>query len=211
MALKLLREQIDHSELEILSEGEGSNKIFRIKGPFIVADQKNGNGRIYSKTILEKQVNLYKESKISTKRSVGELDHPKNPSINLDRISHIIESLEFEGNIGIGVAKLLDTPMGRIAKTLVNEGVKLGVSSRGLGSVNHNNYVNDDYKFITVDLVHEASGPGCYVDPILENKEYIIDGDSIIEASVSNLKKKLDRQGSKELAKNLKEFIKAIK
>ena len=140
-----------------------------------------------------REVNDFVESKIKKNRSMGELDHPENPQINLERVSHIIESLEMKDNVGHGVAKLIDTPMGRIAKTLVDEGVIVGMSTRGVGSLD-GEIVKEDYKLITVDIVADPSAPNCFVEGVLENKEFIIDGDRIVEVAVRNLQKKVDEK-----------------
>ena len=210
--MKLLRELIDFQELEIVvTEAEDKKaKDLKIKGPFLKAEIKNHNGRTYSRSLLEREVKQLNK-KISENRAVGELDHPPTPNINLDRVSHKIESLVMEGNNGIGVAKLVDTPMGRIAKTLVKEKIIFGMSTRGLGSVGKGGLINDDYKLITVDIVADPSCPGTYVDGVLEHKEYIMKGDNIVEVAVEKLEKKLSARGSKELKTFLMEFLNDIR
>jgi len=206
--MKLLAEFIDFKNLETISEG----KSFHIKGPFLQSEVKNKNGRIYSKELYSREVERFNEEKIKTNRALGELDHPSTPSINLNRVSHKIESLVMEGNDGIGTAKILDTPMGRIATSLIQEGIVLGVSSRGVGTLSGNCKINDDYRLITIDLVADPSAPGTFVNGILESKNFIIDGDSIVEVAVNELEKNVNgkRLQSKELLKYLKNFLQNI-
>jgi len=191
--MKLLTEMITFDKLQVIKEEVEGKKIFRLKGPFLEAEIENKNGRVYSKDILVREVNDFVEGKIKKNRSMGELDHPENPQINLERVSHIIESLEMKDNVGYGVAKLIDTPMGRIAKTLVDEGIIVGMSTRGVGTLDGKT-VKEDYKLITVDIVADPSAPNCFVEGVLENKEYVIDGDRIVEVAVANLKKSVDKK-----------------
>ena len=213
--MKLMVEDVDLSSIEYLKESaDGSNeKHWYITGPFMQVETKNRNGRIYPKKIMEREVEKYRKEMIETHRAMGELDHPETPTINLDRVSHIIESLVFDGNDIIGKAKILDTPMGRIAQSLLEGGVKLGVSSRGLGTLNEedNTTVNDDYQLVCVDIVGDPSAQSAYVNGIMENKEYIIQGDSIVERAVESLEKKLDKHGSREILEDLKSFLKDIR
>jgi hypothetical protein len=192
--MKLLTEMITFDKLEVIKETSKEGvKSFRLKGPFLEAEIKNKNGRVYSKEILVREVNDFCESKIKKNRSMGELDHPENPAINLERVSHIIESLEMKDNVGYGVAKLIDTPMGRIAKTLVDEGIIVGMSTRGVGTLDGET-VKEDYKLITVDIVADPSAPNCFVEGVLENKEYIMNGDQIVEVAIQNLRKSVDKK-----------------
>jgi hypothetical protein len=199
---KLLTEFISFEQLEILQESikDASGvekKVYKLKGPFLEANIKNKNGRIYPGEVLNREVKDFCETKIKTKRSMGELDHPENPQINLERVSHIIEDLYMKDNTGFGVAKIIDTPMGRIAETLVREGVVVGMSTRGVGSLDGDK-VQGDYKLITIDIVADPSAPNAFVEGVLENKEYIIgkDGD-IVEVAINNMKKKLDERYDK--------------
>jgi len=191
--MKLLTEMITFDKLQVIKEEVEGKKIFRLKGPFLEADIENKNGRVYSKDILVREVKEFVEGKIKKNRSMGELDHPENPQINLERVSHIIESLEMKDNVGYGCAKLIDTPMGRIAKTLVDEGIIVGMSTRGVGTLDGKT-VKEDYKLITVDIVADPSAPNCFVEGVLENKEFVIDGDRIVEIAVANLKKAVDKK-----------------
>jgi len=191
--MKLLSEFISFDKLEVIKEENEGKKSFRLSGPFLEAEIKNRNGRVYSRDILVREVNDFAENKIKKNRSMGELDHPENPQLNLDRVSHIIEKLEMDGNVGMGVARLIDTPMGRIAKTLVDEGIIVGMSTRGVGTLDGAT-VKEDYKLITVDIVADPSAPNCFVEGVLENKDYVIDGDQIVEIAVNNLRKKVDKK-----------------
>lgn len=209
--LKLLTEFIDFKSFEVLTEGEGADSIVRIKGPFLEAELQNKNKRRYKKSLCEREVTKFNEEKIQHNRALGELDHPPSPQINLDRVSHKIESLVMEGNQGIGVAKLIDTPMGKIAKTLVREGIVLGVSTRGVGSLGSDGWVNENFNLITIDIVADPSAPNSFVDGILENKEYVIEGNDIVEVAVENLQKKMDKNGSKVALEAMLDFIDSIK
>jgi len=210
--MKLLTEFTDFNSLEVLVEGEEDKaKTYRIKGPFLQAEVKNRNGRVYSGQILTREVKMFNEEKIKKNRALGELDHPPTPTINLKEVSHRIESLVMEGNDGIGIAKLLDTPTGRIAQSLVKEGILLGVSTRGVGSLNGER-VNNDYKMITIDIVADPSAPNAFVDGVLENKEFIIENDQIVEVAVEQLRKRVDQKAdSGTVLKALTDFLDDIR
>jgi hypothetical protein len=164
-------------DLKYVSEAKetGGSNIY-IEGVFMQAEKCNRNNRMYKKPILERELTKY-QSLINEKRALGELGHPSNPTINLHQASHLITSLRFEGNDVIGKAKILDTPMGKIAKNFIEEGVKLGVSSRGLGSLKSNNeginVVQDDFHLATVDIVADPSGPDCWVNGIMEDASWL--------------------------------------
>ena len=213
--MKMLTEFISFDQLEVLKEtSKDGIKSHRLKGPFLESSIKNKNGRIYSKEILVREVNDFVESKIKKNRSMGELDHPENPQINLERVSHIIESLEMKDNVGYGCAKLIDTPLGRIAKTLVDEGIIVGMSTRGVGTLDGET-VKEDYKLITVDIVADPSAPNCFVEGVLENKEFIMSGDQIVEVAIRNLQKKVDKKyDSKSISETtlgyMMDFLKEI-
>ena len=164
-------------DLQYLSEAnEKGGKSMYIEGIFMQAEKPNRNGRLYPRGIMEAEVGRYQQL-IEQKRSLGELGHPANPSVNLDKVSHLITNLRFEGNDIYGKAKILDTPMGKIAKNFIEEGVKLGVSSRGLGSLKMNrqgvNEVQQDFHLATVDIVADPSAPDAFVQGIMENREWI--------------------------------------
>tara|TARA_R100000773_G_C4216090_1_gene114815 strand:- start:357 stop:1001 length:645 start_codon:yes stop_codon:yes gene_type:complete len=192
--MKLITEQIE--EVKFLTEDNDGKKNHYIQGVFLQGEIKNRNGRIYPIDILEREVARYTDQNISKNRALGELGHPEGPTVNLDRASHKIESLVREGNNYIGKAKILDTPMGQIAKSLLGEGVSLGVSSRGVGSLREMggaNYVRDDYQLATAaDIVADPSAPDAFVEGIMEGKEWVWDNGLLKEQEVSQIKKKID-------------------
>jgi len=192
--MKLLREFVSFNDLEMIAEKkETGEKSYFLKGPFLEANVKNRNGRKYMQETLDREVKDFYETKIKTKRAMGELDHPPEPTINLDRISHIITDLTMDGNVGYGCAKLLNTPKGQIAKALVDDGIQLGMSTRGVGTLD-GDMVKDDYKLITVDIVADPSAPTAFVEGVLENKNYILsDSGEIVEAAVNQLKRNMDK------------------
>lgn len=212
-ALKLITEDISPNDLEVLSEGDDSNKTFKIKGIFIQAEKLNGNRRIYPKDICEREVSKYIKEEISRKNALGEYQHPPSPVVNRERAAILIESLVENGNDYIGTAKVLTNfPMGRLVHNLLKEGIPTGVSTRGIGTVNESTRrVNPDFGLKAVDVVDTPSAPDAWIDGILEGKEFLIKDDMIVEVAISNLKKKLDRQGSKQLVEHLKEFLRKIK
>jgi len=163
----------------LVEQTESGAKKYTIEGNFMQADLANRNGRIYPSAILEKEMNRYNEQFIKPKRSLGELGHPEGPQINGERVSHLITEMTKSGSNFIGKAKIIDTPMGKIVKTFIDEGVKIGVSTRGLGSVkagaNGIMEVQNDFHLATVDIVTDPSGPDCFVKGIMENSEYYFD------------------------------------
>jgi hypothetical protein len=192
--MKLITENIE--EINVLTEEKDGKKTHYIEGIFLQGDITNRNGRHYPVNILEREVNKYNESFVGTGRALGELGHPDGPTINLDRVSHKILSLKREGNNFIGKAKLLETPMGKIAKNLLDEGVKLGVSSRGLGSLNTKdgvNYVGEDFMLATAaDIVADPSAPDAFVEGIMEGKEWVWESGMLREVEINQLKKTID-------------------
>ena len=175
--MKLITEM--NQDVKFLTEKkEDGTKSVYIEGIFMQAEKPNRNGRIYGRGIMEREVQKYQDL-INEKRSLGELGHPPNPSINLNQVSHMITGLKFEGNDVYGKAKILDTPMGKIAKNFIEEGVRLGVSSRGLGSVKLNkegvNEVQDDFHLATVDIVADPSAPDAFVQGIMESADWILE------------------------------------
>ena len=189
-------------ELEYLVEdSESGKKGTFIRGIFMQAEQKNRNGRMYPSRVMEKEVRRYQDL-ISEKRSLGELGHPENPSINLDKVSHLISDLRMEGNNVIGRAKILDTPMGKIAKNFIEEGVCLGVSSRGLGSLVEKNgimEVQDDFYLATVDIVADPSAPEAFVQGIMENAEWICENGIWKTIQIETAQKQIKKASAKEL------------
>lgn len=212
--MKLIREFVDFKEWDVLNESVNGKKDYRIKGPFLQSEVKNHNGRVYSKKLIEREINTFVKDKINNAngkiRAVGELDHPSTTHINLRNVSHKIESLIMENNNGIGVAKIIDTPTGRIAMTLIDEDILFGVSTRGVGSLNGKN-VNEDYKLITIDIVADPSAPNAFVEGILECKDFIIDGNDYVESAVSNLKESVDKSyNSGKVLGYMMDFLKNI-
>lgn len=169
----------------VLTEGDKNEKEYFIEGVFLQAEIKNHNGRIYPRDIMRNEVNRYIDRKIKTEQAIGELDHPDKPSINLDRVSHKIISLTESGNNWIGKAKIINTPMGKIVKNLIDEGIKFGTSSRALGSLRETNnakFVQNDFYLITPsDIVSDPSGPDCMVTAIMEDREWFFENDKIVE------------------------------
>ena len=174
--MKLIKEITE--TVNYITEDSDGKKVLHIEGPFLVAERKNKNGRLYEFNTLRKEVDRYTESYINKHRAFGELGHPDTPSINLDRVSHMIVSLREDGNQWIGKAKILDTPMGAIARSLIEGGAQLGVSSRGMGSLKNVNGVNvvqpDFYLATAADIVADPSAPGAFVQGIMEGKEWML-------------------------------------
>jgi len=184
--MKLIAEYNDQSLECIVEAKEGGGKNHFIEGIFMQSEQKNRNGRIYPKAIMEKAVGKYVTEQINTKRAVGELNHPDGPTVNLDKVSHLITKLEWNGNDVVGKAQILDTPMGNIVKGLLEGGVQLGVSTRGMGSLEQRNgtmYVKDDFILNTVDIVQDPSAPAAFVNGIMEGVEWVWNN-GIIEPQV---------------------------
>tara|TARA_B100001094_G_scaffold225695_1_gene219950 strand:- start:1941 stop:2585 length:645 start_codon:yes stop_codon:yes gene_type:complete len=193
--MRLIAEEI--LQVEFLSEEKNGKKSHFIEGVFLQSEIKNKNGRVYPQGVLAREVAKYDENHIQKGRALGELGHPEGPSINLDRVSHKIESLKESGNNFIGRAKILDTPMGNIAKNLIDEGVRLGVSSRGMGSLKEKdgvNFVADDFMLATAaDIVADPSAPDAFVDGIMEGKEWVWDNGLLKESAVAQIKQEIDQ------------------
>ena len=192
--MKLITEEIE--SIEIITEESNGKQTLYITGPFLQSEVTNRNGRCYPFTILEREVKRYNDTFIKNGRALGELGHPDGPTVNLDRVSHMITSLHSEGNNFIGKAKILDTPMGNIAKSLLGEGVKLGVSSRGIGSLIEKNgvkYVGDDFMLATAaDIVADPSAPDAFVQGIMEGKEWVWEGGILKERAAEMAKKNIN-------------------
>jgi len=182
-----MAEYIDQAIESVITEAkDGKPKSFAIEGVFAQAEQKNRNGRVYPKQIMESAVDKYVTEQVAQKRSVGELNHPEGPTVNLDKVSHLITKLEWNGNDVIGKAQILDTPMGQIVKGLLEGGVQLGVSTRGMGSLetkNGVNYVRNDFILNTVDIVQDPSAPAAFVNGIMEGVDWVWNN-GVIEAQV---------------------------
>jgi hypothetical protein len=175
--MKLITEFTENETLQcIVEKKENGEKDYIIEGVFAQADKKNRNGRIYPKAIMEKAVEKYDQEQVSKKRAVGELNHPEGPTVNLDKVSHLITELKFQGNDVVGKAQILETPMGKIVKGLLDGGVQLGVSTRGMGSLEQKNgamYVKDDFILSTVDIVQDPSAPEAFVNGIMEGVDWV--------------------------------------
>ena len=199
--MKLITEMIEDVQYLVEEDSDGKKSHY-IQGIFMQAEQKNRNGRVYKRPILENEVKRYNESFVKKNRALGELNHPQGPTVNLDRVSHMIKDLRFEGNDCVGKAKLLDTPMGNIAKNLVKEGAQLGVSSRGMGSLeekNGVNYVKDDFMLSAVDIVADPSAPNAFVNGIMEGKEWIWDNGVIREKEIHEYHQMIQKASRREL------------
>jgi hypothetical protein len=212
--MKLITENIE--EIQVLTEEKDGRKTHYIEGIFLQGDITNRNGRNYPVNILDREVAKYNESFVDAGRALGELGHPDGPTINLDRVSHKILSLKREGNNFIGKAKLLETPMGKIAKNLLDEGVKLGVSSRGLGSLTVKdgvNYVGEDFMLATAaDIVADPSAPDAFVEGIMEGKEWVWESGMLREVEINYLKKTIDEATRFDLQeRKLKAFASFLK
>jgi hypothetical protein len=177
--MALLITEVFNEDCQVLVEtNENGSKSHFIEGIFMQGDIKNRNGRVYPSNVLEKEMKRYNEQFVKTKRALGELGHPDGPQINGDRVSHLITEMQKDGSNFIGKAKILSTPMGNIVKTFIDEGVKIGVSTRGLGSVRQKDgimEVQNDFHLATVDIVTDPSGPDCFVQGIMENTQYYFD------------------------------------
>ena len=203
--MKLIREEIE--SVRVLTEEKNGKKSFYIEGTFLQGDIKNRNGRIYESRILAKEVDRYNQEYITKNRAMGELGHPDGPTVNLDRVSHKITSLTQEGSNFTGKAKILETPMGRIAGALLNDGVTLGVSSRGMGSLvkrNGANYVGEDFMLATAaDIVADPSAPDAFVQGIMEGREWIWDNGLLKEKEVALAQERLNNCAPCELEEEI--------
>ena len=213
--LKLFSEAVEDAELLIESKEDGT-KNYKIRGIFMQADVKNRNGRIYPMEILKKEVSRYNTKFINENRAVGELGHPDGPTVNLERVSHMVTSLSPDGKNFIGEAKIMETPMGKIVKNLMDEGAKLGVSSRGMGSLeqkNGANYVRNDFYLATAaDIVADPSAPNAFVEGIMEGKEWIWDNGIIRESEIARIKNRIDdKTRQKRVNLEALEFAKFLK
>jgi hypothetical protein len=199
--MKLIKE-ITESVSFVIEEANGKKSLF-IEGPFLVSEKKNKNGRLYEYNTMLKEVKRYTEEYIDKNRAFGELGHPDSPAINLDRVSHMIVGLREDGNQWIGKAKILDTPMGNIARSLIEGGAQLGVSSRGMGSlknVNGVNVVQDDFYLATAaDIVADPSAPGAFVQGIMENKDWMIVDGILTEVQYQEAKREIVKASRKDI------------
>ena len=200
--MKLITETIE--DVQILTEETNGKKDYKIKGVFMQADIKNRNGRIYPVETLAKEVRRYTKEFIEKKRAFGELGHPDGPTVNLERVSHMITSLKPEGKNFIGEAKVMDTPYGKIVKNLIDEGAVLGVSSRGMGSIQQQggrNLVGKDFYLATAaDIVADPSAPDAFVEGIMEGKEWVWDNGVLKSVTVEKYKSEIEKTKREELA-----------
>ena len=214
--MKLITETIEN--IEVLTEERNGKKDYKIKGIFMQADIKNRNGRIYPVGTLAKEVKRYNEQFINKKRAFGELGHPDGPTVNLESVSHMITSLKPEGKNFIGEAKIMDTPYGKIVKNLIDEGAQLGVSSRGMGSLqsgSQGNVVGKDFYLATAaDIVADPSAPDAFVEGIMEGKEWVWDNGVLKSMEVEKYKEEIEKTKRAELAEKkasiFKDFLNKI-
>ena len=200
--MKLICEELDN--VEFVTEATKIGKNYFIEGIFMQAETKNRNGRVYPKQILQKEVNRYAKNYIENKRAFGELGHPDGPTVNLERVSHMITELKESGNDFIGKAKIMDTPYGKIVKNLIDEGARLGVSSRGMGSLkqtyNGTQEVQKDFYLATAaDIVADPSAPKAFVEGIMEGKEWIWDNGILEERSIARYKENISKASYNKL------------
>tara|TARA_B100000900_G_C20582470_1_gene718115 strand:+ start:1619 stop:2263 length:645 start_codon:yes stop_codon:yes gene_type:complete len=199
--MKLISEEIQ--DAEYLIEDANGKKNYKIKGVFLQSDIKNRNGRVYPKEIMIKEVNRYNKEFVEKKRAFGELGHPDGPTVNLERVSHMITNLQQDGANYIGEAKIMNTPYGKIVKGLIDEGAQLGVSSRGMGSLeqrNGANYVKSDFMLATAaDIVADPSAPDAFVQGIMESKEWVWDNGRLVEKDVDAWRREIRSASSRKL------------
>ena len=207
--MKLISEHLDNIEFITEDDAEGK-KNYRIKGVFMEADIKNRNNRMYPMAVLEKEVKRYNKEYIQQKRAFGELGHPDGPTVNLERVSHLITKLYPDGKQFVGEAKIMDTPFGKIVKNLIDEGAKLGVSSRGMGSLEPRrdmHVVKDDFYLATAaDIVADPSAPNAFVEGIMENKEWIWDNGVVKEVDIAKYRAELRKESKRLEEKKIKLF-----
>ena len=212
--MKLISEEVQDAEYIIEETGNGAKK-YLIRGVFLQSDIKNRNGRIYENEILTKEVNRYNKEFINKKRAFGELGHPDGPTVNLERVSHMITKLTPDGKNFIGEAKIMSTPYGKIVKGLIDEGAQLGVSSRGMGSLvtkGGANYVGNDFYLATAaDIVADPSAPDAFVEGIMEQREWIWNGAVIIEKDINEWKLSIQRAKSHALAEAKADVFKSFR
>ena len=207
--MKLITETVQ--DINILTEEKDGQKSYFIEGVFMQAESKNRNGRVYPIAVMEKELDRYQKEYVKTNRATGELGHPEGPTVNLERVSHLIKDLRLEKNDVYGKAKVLDTPYGKIVRNLIDEGVKLGVSSRGMGSLKEQdgvNVVQEDFMLAAVDVVADPSAPNAFVNGIMEGREWIWDGGVLKPVDVENYKKTIERTPSRKLEEQAMQIFK---
>ena len=216
--MKLITEYTETDVQCIVEKKEDGSKTHVIEGVFMQAESKNRNGRVYPKAIMESAVNKYVDEQVSKNRAVGELNHPEGPTVNLDKVSHMITDLNFEGNDVMGKARILDTPMGNIVKGLLEGGVQLGVSTRGMGSLEERNgtmYVKDDFMLNTVDIVQDPSAPNAFVNGIMEGVEWVWNNGIIEPQEIEKIETEIKRAPRSDLyevqTREFKNFLSLLK
>ena len=200
--MKLITEYVEQNIETICEQKKDGSRDYFIEGVFMQSNKKNRNGRIYEKASLEKAVDKYVTEQGKTGRAVGELNHPEGPTVNLDKVSHKITDLHWQGNDVVGKASILKTPMGKIVEGLLEGGVKLGVSSRGMGSLVQKNgasYVGDDFMLATVDIVQDPSAPSAFVNGVMEGVEWVWDNGLIRQQDIEEIETEIKRAPSKNL------------
>ena len=204
-------------DVRLITEEKGGEKNYFIEGIFMQSEVKNRNGRVYPQDILSKEVERYSQDFVGKNRAMGELGHPEGPTVNLERVSHIIKELRCQGKSVYGKAKILDTPMGKIAKNLLSEGCMFGVSSRGMGTLqekNGVNYVNDDFMLSAVDIVADPSAPNAFVNGIMEGKQWVWENGIIKEQKLETYRKVIKKSSSHKLQENslkvFKDFLSSL-
>lgn len=216
--MKLISEFTENDIQCVVEAKENGEKKYVIEGVFAQADQKNRNGRVYPRAIMESAVNKYVTEQVSKKRAVGELNHPEGPTVNLDKVSHLITDLRLEGNNVVGKAQILDTPMGKIVKGLLEGGVQLGVSTRGMGSLENRNgvaYVKDDFMLATVDIVQDPSAPDAFVNGIMEGVDWVWNNGILEQQTIEDMETEI-KNAPKEYSsavqiREFKNFLSLIK
>jgi len=217
--MKLISEFIDHQiGYNVITEEKSGKKSYVIEGVFAQADMKNRNGRIYPKPIMEKAVGNYVDKQVSKGRAVGELNHPEGPTVNLDKVSHKINELKFEGNDVVGRATVLDTPMGNIVKGLLDGGVQLGVSTRGMGSLMQQNnamVVKDDFMLNAIDIVQDPSAPSAFVNGVMEGVDWVWDNGILSAQAIEKMETEIKKAPRKDLyevqVREFKNFLSLLK
>ena len=210
--MRLISEEVQNAEYIV--EDNNGKKDYKIRGIFLQAEIRNKNGRVYEKSILEKEVNRYNREFINKRRAFGELGHPDSPTVNLERVSHMITKLHPDGTNFIGEAKIMNTPYGKIVKGLIDEGAQLGVSSRGMGSLQTRggvNYVGRDFYLATAaDIVADPSAPDAFVEGIMESKEWVWDNGVLVEKDLSAWKRDIEAAKSHALAEAKADVFKSF-
>jgi len=217
--MKLISEFIDHQiGYNVITEEKSGKKSYVIEGVFAQADMKNRNGRIYPKPIMEKAVGNYVDKQVSKGRAVGELNHPEGPTVNLDKVSHKINELKFEGNDVVGRATVLDTPMGNIVKGLLDGGAQLGVSTRGMGSLMQQNnamVVKDDFMLNAIDIVQDPSAPSAFVNGVMEGVDWVWDNGILSAQAIEKMETEIKKAPRKDLyevqVREFKNFLSLLK